>query len=207
MAAFTGKLTKFDFCSLKVLSDERRHCFRLADAVDSSAFPPVSGNRQMKTPDTTEAESSVTQQGTQIVAEGRLPIKQNTVTADVLARLLAGQRLNGLDTVYKTSTTRLGAVVFCLANKYSWKIQSVVKTAGCSDGRVAWVSEYFMSAETISSAMAVGVGKWCIEVRAARNELRAHATQARRDASRANLASQAFQQHPAQKDFFEGVAA
>ena len=101
----------------------------------------------------------------------------------MLARLLAGERLTSLDTVYVASTTRLGAVVFYLANDYGWQIQSIDKSAGCNDGRVAWVSEYFMPAEIIARAMAAGAGEWCVKIRAARNNRRAHAVQARREAT------------------------
>jgi hypothetical protein len=161
----------------------------------------------MKTPDPTKAESSVTREGAQIIAAGDFPAKQNTVTADVLARLLAGERLTSLDTVYEASTTRLGAVVFYLANDYGWPIQSIDKAAGCKDGRMAWVSEYFMPAEIIGSAMATGAGEWCEKVRAARNKRRAHAAQARREASRVNSARNARRQHPAQWGLFEEGAA
>ena len=133
-----------------------------------------------------------------------MPVKQNTVTADVLARLLTGERLTSLDTVYEASTTRLGAVVFYLANDYGWQIESMDKAAGCKDGRVAWVSEYFLPAEIIARGMAAGAGEWCAEVRAARNKRRAHAAQARCEASRANAAGHARRQHLAQWGLFEG---
>ena len=161
----------------------------------------------MNTPDPTKAESSVTRQGAQIITAGGFPAKQNTVTADVLARLLAGERLTSLDTVYDASTTRLGAVVFYLANDYGWQIQSIDKAAGCNDGRVAWVSEYFMPAEIIVRAMTAGAGEWCAKVKAARRKRRAHAAQARHEASRANAASSARRQHPAQWGLFEGGQA
>ena len=122
----------------------------------------------------------------------------------MLARLLAGERLTSLDTVYEASTTRLGAVVFYLANDYGWRIQSIDKAAGCKDGRVAWVSEYFLPAEIIICAMAAGAGEWCAAVRTARNKRRAHAAQARRDASLANAASTARSQHLGQWGLFEG---
>ena len=154
-----------------------------------------------------KAESSVTRQGAQIIAAGGFPVGQNTVTADVLARLLAGERLTSLDAVYEASTTRLGAVVFYLASDYGWQIQSIDKAAGCKDGRVAWVSEYFMPAEIIGSAMATGASEWCDKVRTARNKRRAHAAQARREASRANAARNTRRQHPAQRGLFEGGAA
>ena len=161
----------------------------------------------MKTPDPTNAESGATRQGTRIIVAGGLPVKQNTVTADVLSRLLVGERLTSLDTVYEASTTRLGAVVFYLENKYEWSVESIDKAAGCKDGRVAWVSEYFLPAEIIACAMAAGAFEWCTQVRAARCKRRAHAAQAQREASRANTARNARRQHPAQWGLFEGGAA
>ena len=160
----------------------------------------------MKTPDPTNAESGATRQGARIIVAGGLPAKQNTVTADVLARLLAGERLTSLDTVYEASTTRLGAVVFYLANDYGWPIQSIDKAAGCKDGRVAWVSEYFLPAEIIARAMAAGAGEWCAKVSAARRARRAHAADARRKADSANAARKT-RPHPGQWGLFEGVAA
>ena len=160
----------------------------------------------MKTPETTKAESSVTRQGTQIITVGGFPVKQNTVTADVLARLLTGERLTSLNTVYEASTTRLGAVVFYLVNKYGWQIQSIDKAAGCKDGRVAWVSEYFLGNDTLTHALAASAGQWCAAVRAARTKRRAHAAQARREASRANAARNAYRQQPGQWGLFEGGA-
>ena len=157
----------------------------------------------MKTPDPTNAESGATRQGAQIIVAGGLPVKQNTVTADVLARLLAGERLTSLDTVYEASTTRLGAVVFYLDNKYGWRVESIDKAAGCKDGRVAWVSEYFMPAEITACAMAAGAMQWCSQVRVARCKRRAHAAQAQREASRANAARRS-RPHPAQGGLFEG---
>lgn len=160
----------------------------------------------MKTLHPTKAESSVTRQGTETIVAGSWPVKQNTVTADVLARLLTGERLTSLDTVYEASTTRLGAVIFYLANDYGWRIESIDKAAGCRDGRVAWVSEYFLPTEIIARAMVAGAGVWCAEVRAARNKRRAYAAQARREASRANAASHTRRQHPAQWGLFEGCS-
>ena len=157
----------------------------------------------MKTPDPTKAESGATRQGAQIIAAGGFPVKQNTVTADVLARLLAGERLTSLDTVYEASTTRLGAVVFYLDKDYGWHIESIDKAAGCKDGRVAWVSEYFLPAEIIACAIAAGAFEWCTQVRVARCKRRAHAAQAQREASRAN-AARSRRPHSAQWGLFEG---
>ena len=171
----------------------------------SAALASVEG-RKMKTPDTTQAVSSVTRQGSHIIGAGDFPVKQNTVTADVLARLLTGERLTSIDTVYEASTTRLGAVVFYLIKKYGWQIESIDKAAGCKDGRVAWVSEYFLSNETRTQTLAAGAGQWCAAVRAARTKRRAHAAQARREASRANAARNAYRLQLGQGTLFEGCA-
>ena len=166
-----------------------------------AALATVEG-RKIKTPETKKEVSSVTWPGDQIIGAGDFPVKQNTVTADVLARLLTGERLTSLDTVYEASTTRLGAVVFYLVNKYGWQIESIDKAAGCKDGRVAWVSEYFLSSETRTHTLAAGAGQWCAAVRAARTKRRAHAAQARREASRANAARSAYRQQPGQWGLF-----
>ncbi|WP_041836399.1 hypothetical protein [Acidovorax sp. T1] len=161
----------------------------------------------MKTPDTTKAVSSATRQGAQIITPGGLPAKLNTVTAEVLARLLNYERLTSLDAVDEASTTRLSAVTFYLAEKYGWPIEAVDKAAGCRDGRVAWVAEYFLGPEIVARAMADGAGDWCAKVRAARRARRAHAAQARREAERANAARKARRHHPGQQGLFEGGAA
>lgn len=161
----------------------------------------------MKTPDTTKAESSATRQGAQIIGPGGLPAKLNTVTAEVLARLLNYERLTSLDAVDEASTTRLSAVTFYLAKKYGWPIEAVDKAAGCRDGRVAWVAEYFIAPEVVARAMAAGAGDWCGKVRTARRARRAHAAQARRDAERANAARKTRRHQPGQQGLFEGGMA
>ena len=160
----------------------------------------------MKNARTAKAVSSVTRQGAQIIAPGGLPAKLNTVTAEVLARLLNHERLTSLDAVSEASTTRLSAVTFYLTNEYGWPIESVDKAAGCRDGRVAWVSEYFLPADVIARAMAAGAGKWCASVRASRLKRRAHAAQAHRVAERFNDARKGRRSHPGQQGLFEGAS-
>ncbi|MEX8519584.1 MAG: hypothetical protein AB3X44_13820 [Leptothrix sp. (in: b-proteobacteria)] len=81
--------------------------------------------------------------GAEIGAPGSLPIRRTTVTAEVLARLLAGERMAGLDAVSSVSTTRLAAVIEYLQRRYAWRIDRFDKAAGCEDGRVARVAVYF----------------------------------------------------------------
>ena len=159
----------------------------------------------MKTPDPTKAESSALN-SVNFNVPGGFPTKHSSVCAEVLARLLNYERLTSLDAVADASTTRLSAVVFYLASKYGWTIESTDKAAGCHDGRVAWVSEYTLPADTVARAMAAGAAAWCAEVRAARRALRAKAAEARRKADSANAARKT-RPHPGQWGLFEGVAA
>lgn len=153
----------------------------------------------------TKAESSVTRQGAQIITPDRLPVRQNTVTAEVLCRFLSYERLTGLDAVFDASTTRLAAYVHYLAG-YGWTAETTDKATGCADGRVAWVAEYWLPGETIAAAMAAGAGAWCDSVRVARKALRATAAQARREAERTNAARRARRDHPGQGWLFEGCS-
>lgn len=157
-------------------------------------------------PNRTNAIESVADQGAHIIAPGDFPVKPATVCAEVLARLLNGERLTSLDAVSGASTTRLAAVVHYLGDSYRWSILAEDKATGCRDGRVSWVAEYRLPPETIALAMSAGAGAWCSKVRAARRALRAKAAEARRKAERLNAASKT-RQHPGQWGLFDGGAA
>ena len=49
---------------------------------------------------------------------GGFPTRRNTVTAEVLSRLINGENLTGMDAVFSASTTRLSAVIFYLNEVY-----------------------------------------------------------------------------------------
>lgn len=149
----------------------------------------------MKAPAAPEGTTSAAVESAPIVAVGKLPAKLGTVTAEVLARLLAGEKLTGLDGVYAASTTRLSAVTHYLITEYGWRIEATDKATGCKDGRVAWVSEYALSAATRAAAMESGAAEWCASVRRARAGLRALAAQAKRNAARSNLAPKGRHDH------------
>lgn len=163
----------------------------------------------MKTPRSTKnAEQGAAGQGAAIVARtGALPTQHDTVTAEVLARLLGGERLTGLDAVYEASTTRLSAVAHHLAKTHGWTIDTTDKATGCNDGRVAWVVEYHLHPEAIAQAMQEGAGAWCNEVRKARLERRKKVAQAERAAAQANAAHRTRHFHINQSSLFEGPAA
>jgi len=138
-------------------------------------------------------------------APGTFPAKQSSVVAEVLARLLNHERLTSLNAVTNASTTCLSAVVFYLAGNYGWTIDRIDKAIGCNDGRVAWVSEYFIHAGTVALAMAAGAADWCADVHAARRALRTKAAEARNKAARENAARK-NRPHPGQWGLFDGGA-
>lgn len=150
-----------------------------------------------------KAESSTTRQGAQIMTHGSFPARMASVSAEVLARFLSHERLTSLDAVAEASTTRLSAVVHYLAKEHGWCIESTDKATGCRDGRVAWVSEYYLPAETVSLAMAAGAGQWCASVRAARRKQRTKAAEARRSAERLNT-MRLRPASPGQRGLFDG---
>lgn len=157
----------------------------------------------MNTPDPEKAESSGLATGAQIIAAGVLPAKLQTVTSEVLARLLNGERLTAIDAVHEASTTRLSAVVHYLESDYRWTIERHDKATGCRDGRVAWVAEYWIESGIAARALAAGAEAWCKQVREARRKLRTKAALAQRLAARANKAAPSL---PGQWGLFEGAA-
>lgn len=127
--------------------------------------------------------------GAQIVASaGVLLARRNTVRAGVLCRLLAGDKLTGLEAVYGASTTRLADVIHSLARDYGWQVERTDKVVSCKDGRVQTVTEYHLLPSIISEAMRNGAAAWCADVRAARALLRSRAADAQRAAAQASAA-------------------
>lgn len=154
------------------------------------------------------AQQSAPDAGASIVP-GTFPPRKDTVTAEVLARLLSGERLTGLEAVSEASTTRLAAVVHYLLTEYRWPIEKADKAAGCRDGRVAWVAEYSMHRDAIAGAMKAGAGSWCSEVRTARRSLRKEAPRARSAAARFNAVPRRCRpmwKQPQQGSLFDGGA-
>jgi hypothetical protein len=151
-------------------------------------------------------KAGVPRTGAASLTAGTLPTKRATVIAEVLARLLAGERLTGMVAVFDASTTRLSDVVFRLQRDYGWTIERADKAAGCKDGRVATVSVYWLAPEAVAKAVAAGAAAWCAEVRVARLQLRMKAAQARRAAERANrVLSKRY--NPRQSGLFDGEGA
>jgi len=138
----------------------------------------------MKTPDsTTKAESSALS-----IADftGTFPKRQGTVAAEVLSRLVDGERLTSLDAVFNSHTTRLAAVIHYLKNEYGWLIDHADLAVATVDGRVTEVREYFLSGDTLRRASTAGAGEYSRTVKDARAKQRSEASGAKTEATRRN---------------------
>ena len=139
-----------------------------------------------------------------IIAIGAFPAKLATVTAEMLAQLLAGKKLTSLDGVYGASTTRLAALIHHIEEVHGWTISRDWTMAGCKDGRYASVRVYFLDPEVISRAMAAGGAEWRLAVSAARALLRSKAHQAFEFAARVNANRSDLSRHLNKVDLFDG---
>ena len=159
----------------------------------------------MKTPEPSKENPSAPNSA-KSTAFGIFPPQHASVCAEVLTRLLNHEKLTSLHAVNEASTTRLAAVVHYLIHEYGWPIEATDKAAGCRDGRVSWVAEYSLPADTVNRAISAGAGDWCAKVRAARRVLRTKAGEARRNAERLN-ATRRRRPHPDQWGLFDGERA
>ena len=133
---------------------------------------------------------------------GAFPSRHNTVTAEVLGRLINGENLTGMDAVFGCSTTRLSAVIFYLSEEYGWTIDHVDIDVGTNDGRVVLIRAYFLTRATIRRAFDAGALAFCRSVRDARAKRRKHAPKARSIAEKRNAARAAAKFDPNQTSLF-----
>lgn len=101
---------------------------------------------------------------------GKFPKLTTTLRSEVLATMLAGEDMSGVESVFASGSTKLPTVMRALTRRYRWPITRREFATNTADGRVAWVSMYSLPAETIASAFAVGAEAWIEEVRAARSK-------------------------------------
>lgn len=155
----------------------------------------------MKTPAATEITTSALDSLNS--KPGNLPSRQNTVLAEVLAQLLEGSKLTGMDAVFDAHTTRLSHHIYALRRQHGWQaIRDHDVVVGTKDGRVQTISVYELPAAVIEQAMNAGARPWINGVRAARRALRAKAAQARREAERRNAARKRHTPSLDQPDLF-----
>lgn len=138
---------------------------------------------------------------------GAFPSRHNTVTAEILSRLIGGESLTGMDAVFSASTTRLSAVIFYLSESYGWTIDHADIDVGTSDGRVAVIRAYFLDRATIRRAFDAGALKFCQSVKDARAKTRKQAPKAKAEATKRNAARAAAKFNPHQGALFSGGTA
>lgn len=144
--------------------------------------------------------------GTANYTPGNLPKRINTVVAAVLASLLESKTMTGMESVFKQSTTRLGAVIHYLESKYAWHIDRKEFATGTSDGRIAHPSAYWLPQATIAQALDAGAREWIESVKAARAERRKQSEKCKADAARINAAHRHLKHHdPRQDDMWGNV--
>lgn len=135
-----------------------------------------------------KAKQSTLTTDASIIAAGRLPSKFANVTSEVLARLLCGEHITGLEDVFNVCKNQMDVYIYCLVIKYGWTVERKKKVVVSKNGHMALVSEFWIDPDVIFMAKAAGADAWCAEVRAARSALLAKAADARRLADRANAA-------------------
>lgn len=140
----------------------------------------------MKTPDTTKVTTSVLEQASSLPFS--LPQRTDTACAEVLARLLKGEVLTGMDAVYAASTTRLAAHVHYLAEIYRVETVTGERAVGCKDGRVATVTTYELPPAVVEHARVGAAAQWVATVRTDRAAKRAKAAKAQLKAASVNAA-------------------
>lgn len=157
----------------------------------------------MKTPpNQTEFESAPDKRN---YTPGNLPKRINTVTAAVLAGLLESNTMTGMDSVFKQSTTRLGAVIYRLEREYGWHIDRRDLATGTSDGRIATIAAYWIPQATIAQAFEAGARDWIESVKAARTERRKQSDKCKADAARINSARRHFKTHDPRQENLWGA--
>jgi len=119
---------------------------------------------------------------------GILPARCDTVIAAVLAALLEGRELTGMDSVIQHNTTRLGGVIYQLERTYGWHIERRDIATGTSDGRIATITAYWLTYKAVAQAFDAGASEWIDRVHAARAERRQRAGKCKVEAARQNAA-------------------
>ncbi len=140
------------------------------------------------------------QPATDFNAPGAYPTRLNTVTAEVLCRLLQGERLTGMEAVFSAHTTRLAAVIHHLKKDYGWTFEHHDLNVGTKDGRIAFIRVYYLPRATIRRAFDAGALVFCRSVKPARAKTRRHALKAAEQAHRLNVI-----RDPNQTDLFGGA--
>jgi hypothetical protein len=102
-------------------------------------------------------------------APGKFPKLATTLRAGVLATLLAGEEVPGMEIAFANGSTKLATVMRALTRRYRWPIERTEFATKTADGRAAWVSMYTLPAEVVASAFDHGAAAWIEEVHTSRS--------------------------------------
>ena len=138
---------------------------------------------------------------------GILPKRYYTVRAAALAAMLKGEHLTGMDSVFKHSTTRLSPIICdALEKLYGWPVNHSDVLVGTNDGRIAPITTYWLSQETIAQAFEGEAREWIVKVNAARAEQRKQADKCKAEAAKRNATRAQLRKHdPRQGDLWGGL--
>lgn len=116
-----------------------------------------------------------------------LPTRKGAAVASVLADLLSGGVLNGVDMADEIHSSRLKDHISTLRHRHGWTtIESSQIAKATKDGRVQWVKQYWLPIETLDGLDQKVVNAWVAEVRHIRAEKRIAYEQAQRRSIAAN---------------------
>lgn len=100
---------------------------------------------------------------------GKFPKLTTTLRAEVLATMLAGDDVSGMESVFSSGSTKLATVMRALTRRYRWPIECREFATNAPGGQVVWVSMYAIPAAAIVGAFGAGADAWIEEVRTARS--------------------------------------
>jgi hypothetical protein len=157
-----------------------------------------------KTQDAFETNTNDCNSTNQATSAGYFPVRHDTVTAEVLSRLLRGEHLTGMGAVFCANTTRLAAVIDYLGDSYLWNIERINIEVGTKDGRIAVIRTYFLTRATIRHAFDSGALEFIRSVASARAKLRTKASKVIAEAKRRNGARLSSRIDPRQMTLLGG---
>jgi hypothetical protein len=104
-----------------------------------------------------------------------LPKRKGSVIASVLADMLGGAVINSVDSADDLSTTRLKDNISNLRKRHGWDVIESSKVAKATpDGRVQWVTQYWLPMKVIQAYCNEQTRDWIKGVRSARSIKRAN---------------------------------
>ncbi len=106
---------------------------------------------------------------------GIVPKRKSCLTSLVLAKLIAGEKLNSVDFALQANTGRLKDLIASLRKKHGWgAIESGSLAKATSDGRVQWVSQYWLPQDLVDILNTPIISDWVKCVRQVHRVRRLH---------------------------------